>query len=263
MSKVYIGVGHGAGEPGAAANGLVEADINLVTALACETELRTHGVITKISRTSREDGKIKINDKVKEADAFNPDFVVEIHYNAGGGLGSEVYYSKVGGKGKTLAQNILDSLVANGQKSRGIKTKLGKDGKDYFGMIRQTKAPAVLVEGGFLDSSDHKNFDTTEEQKALGVAIARGIIKTLELAGNPNVAIKPSVKIPKTIRKGSKGSEVRKLQTLLNASGYTTKISIDGDFGPKTYNAVIEYQRAKKIGIDGIVGPETWGKLLS
>lgn len=178
MSRVYIGVGHSGSEVGATANGLVEAAINLTTALACRDELKKNGVDTKISRTTATGGAIKINDKVNEANAFNPDFVVEIHHNAGGGIGSEVYYSKVGGKGKTLAQSILKSLVATGQKSRGIKTKLS-GGQDYFGIIRDTKAPAVLVEVGFLDSSDHENFDTESEQKEMGVAIAQGVLKTL------------------------------------------------------------------------------------
>ena len=58
-----------------------------------------------------------------------------------------------------------------------------------------------------------------------------------------------------TIRKGSKGDEVRKLQELLS-------ITADGSFGPVTKAAVVAYQSANGLKADGIVGPQTWGKLL-
>ncbi|MBQ6646039.1 MAG: peptidoglycan-binding protein [Clostridia bacterium] len=59
----------------------------------------------------------------------------------------------------------------------------------------------------------------------------------------------------KTIRKGSKGAEVRQLQTILG-------ITADGIFGPITRSAVIAYQTANGLKADGIVGPLTWGRLL-
>ncbi len=58
-----------------------------------------------------------------------------------------------------------------------------------------------------------------------------------------------------TIRKGSKGNDVRKLQELLG-------IAADGIFGSITKAAVKEYQSANGLKSDGIVGPLTWGKLL-
>ncbi len=58
-----------------------------------------------------------------------------------------------------------------------------------------------------------------------------------------------------TIRKGSKGNDVRKLQELLG-------VTADGIFGPITKAAVVAYQSANGLKADGIVGPLTWGKLL-
>ena len=53
-------------------------------------------------------------------------------------------------------------------------------GKDYFGFIRQTNAPAVLCEFAFLDNkTDVKIVDTVAEQKEMGVAAAKGFLKTL------------------------------------------------------------------------------------
>ena len=59
--------------------------------------------------------------------------------------------------------------------------------------------------------------------------------------------------------RGSSGSSVRDLQTKLNQNGY--KLDVDGVFGNKTYNAVLDYQRKNKLAVDGVVGNETWGSL--
>lgn len=61
------------------------------------------------------------------------------------------------------------------------------------------------------------------------------------------------------LKKGSSGSEVKRLQELLNQSGYG--LNVDGIYGDKTYNAVRQYQKANGLGVDGIVGDQTWGSL--
>lgn len=62
-----------------------------------------------------------------------------------------------------------------------------------------------------------------------------------------------------TIRRGSKGEYVKKLQEVLNSHGYN--LTVDGEFGPKTEKAVKEYQSKKQLVIDGIVGKMTWSSL--
>lgn len=57
------------------------------------------------------------------------------------------------------------------------------------------------------------------------------------------------------LKRGSKGDDVKKLQTKL---GLTT----DGDFGPATEAAVIKYQKENGLTQDGIVGNATWSKLF-
>lgn len=179
--KVFIGVGHGGADNGAVANGLREDNLNLAISLACRDELARHGVTVGISRTTDETDPL--TDEVKECNAFNPDYAVEIHNNAGGGDGVEIFHHFGGGKGKTLAQNILDEIIAIGQNSRGLKTKRNSSGKDYYGWIRNTKAPACLVECAFVDNKkDIAIVDTAAEQKKMGVAIAKGILKTLGIA---------------------------------------------------------------------------------
>ena len=108
MAKVFIGVGHGGADNGAVANGLKEDNLNLAIALACRDELKRHGVEVGISRTKDEADSLA--EEIKECNAFNPDYAVEIHNNAGGGDGVEIFHTLKGGKGKTLAQNILNEI---------------------------------------------------------------------------------------------------------------------------------------------------------
>jgi len=56
------------------------------------------------------------------------------------------------------------------------------------------------------------------------------------------------------LKKGSIGAAVEELQKLL-------KIVVDGDFGPITEKAVIEFQKLCGLKVDGIVGENTLSKL--
>jgi len=214
MAKVYIGVGHGGKDSGAiGVNNIYEKNINLGIALALRDELVRHGVSVLISRTNDEFDEL--SDKIKECNAYNPDLCIEVHNNAGGGDGVEVYYSRAGGTGLTLAKNIETEVKAIGQNSRGCKTKIGTDGRDYFGFIRETKAPAVLVECAFVDTKDVEIVDTPAEQKTMGIALAKGFLKTLGIAYKPIVATPPAVDYNAII--ASKDKEIASLKSENNS----------------------------------------------
>ena len=67
----------------------------------------------------------------------------------------------------------------------------------------------------------------------------------------------------KTVRRGSKGSDVKELQTLLSDRGYSVgPCGIDGDFGKDTEAAVRAFQRDRGLTVDGTVGKDTWTELL-
>ena len=67
----------------------------------------------------------------------------------------------------------------------------------------------------------------------------------------------------KTVRRGSKGSDVKELQTLLSDRGYSVgPCGIDGDFGKDTEAAVRAFQRDRGLTVDGAVGKDTWTELL-
>lgn len=57
-----------------------------------------------------------------------------------------------------------------------------------------------------------------------------------------------------TIKLGSRGNDVKTLQSKLN-------LIADGIFGPITEEAVKDFQKANGLSVDGIVGAKTWAKL--
>lgn len=224
MAKVYLDAGHGGTDPGAVKY-VREKDVNLVMAIACRDELERHGVEVKMSRIS--DKNTTISTMASEANSWSADLVVSIHNNAGGGDGFEAYHSYLGGKGKILAQNIEAEVKKIGQNSRGLKIKKNASGTDYYGMIRLTKAPAVICEGAFVDNAtDVKIIDTVEEQKAFGVAYAKGILKTLGIDyKEPVKPVAPSGKLYKV--------QVGAFSQKANADALVAKLKKDG------YNAFI------------------------
>lgn len=119
--------------------------------------------------------------KIEKVDAF-----VSIHHNAYTGdwnnaTGVEIYLDKKATeKDNKLAECIYSRLVKyTGLKGRGIK-------KENFYVINQNAIPAILVEGGFMDSLiDYKIITSDAGQTAYAKAIAEGLIEFLKLKKKP------------------------------------------------------------------------------
>lgn len=239
MSKVFLGVGHGGTDPGAVSGHFKEKDMTLVIATACKDELVRHGVEVIMSRTKDENDPV--SDEVRECNAFKPDLAVDVHINAGGGDGFEVYHYSKGGTSKVLAQNIEAEVKAIGQNSRGLKTRLSSNGKDYYAFIRDTYAAAVICEAVFIDNkTDMQIADTIEEQKMFGVAYAKGILKTLGIA-----YIEPVDKVYWIVTGGmSKESALEQVETLKGLNGWYSHVEQKQD----------GYYR---LAIGGFVGEDT------
>jgi peptidoglycan hydrolase-like protein with peptidoglycan-binding domain len=74
-------------------------------------------------------------------------------------------------------------------------------------------------------------------------------------SGAPSPINLNSSSCPSNIVQGQKSGCVTELQSLLNHHG--ADLAVDGDFGPATRNAVLDFQSEKGISVDGQVGPQT------
>lgn len=248
MPKVFVSPGHGGSDTGAVGF-LTEKDVNLKMAKACADYLSKRGVEVLLSRNTDVDEGLA--DKIKKCNEFNPEVAVECHNNAGNGNGFEVYHSIVGGVGKTLAKNIEEEVIRLGQNSRGLKTRVGSTGGDYFAFIRQTKCPAVICEGAFVDNKeDGEMINTDEKCRKFGEAYAKGILKTLGLKDA----------VPETPDAGTGDDD---------NPGYLVKVTtaaLNVRSGPGTnykVNKVILDEGVYTIVSEKTVGGIKWGELKS
>ena len=264
QKKVYLGVGHGGKDPGAVAFGRKEKDMALDIAKATRDELVRHGILVMLSRES--DVSENLVARIKECNAFKPDLAADIHLNAGGGDGAEVFHSKADTSDDILARNILEEITKIGQNSRGLKVKLLSNGMDYFGFVRQVLCDSVLVECAFIDNkNDVKIVDTLEERRIMGIAIAKGILRTLnivyiELEEDDNFF--PSKGY---FKKGDSGKNIERINDFYYKVFpiYAKTLNRDkedvkgGYFGENTEAWTKEFQRRTGLEQDGCIGPIT------
>lgn len=110
---------------------------------------------------------------VKKCNAHSVDLDISIHLNAGGGTGVEAYIYP-NSSAKDEASRICSKVSgALGIKNRGVKTSTS------LYVLKQTKAPAVLVECCFVDNKiDKEKWDANKCAKAIVEGILNKTIST-------------------------------------------------------------------------------------
>ena len=128
-----------------------------------------------------------LKDQVDFANKKAYDLVVQIHFNAAGGTGTETLYRSVAGKKYATQINKKLSTVF---KDRGIKHDINDVGRKLY-WLTNTKSPAVLIETCFVDSKvDTDKYINNKD--AIAKIIAEGIIgrdiqdKPIEASKNEN-----------------------------------------------------------------------------
>lgn len=162
--KICIDPGHGGYDPGAMANGLVEKDLNLAVALGLKTLIERAGIsvimtrttdsspadVSNLSGTQRQAKDLQTRCDI--SDKAGADLFLSIHFNAGGGVGAEAY-AWPGGQAATFAPELVKALApVMGVHGEPVKDG-GPNGANLY-VIKYTDAPAILIEVGYVDSSD-------------------------------------------------------------------------------------------------------------
>lgn len=170
--KFYIDIGHKNGDPGAVNGTFIEHQINTVVGSSMEKELIAGGHTVLV-----EPGRLEIGASARAANAWGADILISVHHNAGGGDRGEVIYSIRPGSSK-LADTVAAGLRAAGQTNVRTYTKINEtSGLDYFGILRMSNCPAVIIEPCFIDNAtDRQLIDTLIKQKNLGIIIARELM---------------------------------------------------------------------------------------
>ena len=186
---VYLDAGHGGYDPGASYFGISEKSLTLAIQSRVKAKLESEGYQVVTTRTS--DTYVDLTDRSRAANASESDIFVSIHINASGSSatqGIETYYyqpyaeypSRINATyhanptrlsmSDTLANAIQSSLInATGAQNQGVK-------RQTFAVLRETTAPAVLLELGFLSNpQEAARLSTSAYQETLANAIVAGI----------------------------------------------------------------------------------------
>jgi putative chitinase len=192
-------------------------------------------------------------------------------------IANYVYMDKNRSKGGALGNvNDGDGWLFSG---KGLKQVTGRANTTAFGktvgMTAEEAAAYLLTKKGALESAlwfwGSRNLNEvadTGDQVRLTKIINGGDIGLADrqqrfakamaaLGGKIEAAVNSQITdaVTQTLRKGSKGDLVKKLQAALG-------IGADGDFGQGTENALKKWQDRNGLTADGVAGPKTLAKLL-
>ncbi|HWH68184.1 MAG TPA: N-acetylmuramoyl-L-alanine amidase, partial [Candidatus Sulfotelmatobacter sp.] len=155
--RIWIDAGHGRipgakDDPGSIGKtyGTLEKTVNLQVALELQRKLQAAGATVYMTRTG--DEGLDFTQRPALVNAVKPaiDLFVSIHHNSASDLkvrGIETYYWTTNPKSRTAAQKIHPALVKGlGFPDRNVR-------QDSFYVIKETKAPAVLLELGYLSNA--------------------------------------------------------------------------------------------------------------
>ena len=171
--KITIDPGHsGPFEPGACSRNLTESEVVMTIGQALAGLLAAAGHDVLLTRT----GDIKTDDLAFRADMANnqpADLFISLHCNSAesaAAQGTEVYCFPGSIQGAALADCIRKRIVAAlATVDRGTK-------EANFQVLRETAAPAVLVETGFISSpSDRPKLASLAGRVAFAIAIYHGL----------------------------------------------------------------------------------------
>lgn len=186
------------------------------------------------------DATLYLTERIAHVNKHGYDLAMEIHLNAAGGTGSEVYYKHKSSTGKKLAGTISKSIANTfGIRDRGAKVKINpSNGTDYFGFVRSCKCESLLIETVFIDTaSDRKHVETAAGQKQCAEAIVKAIAEFYGIKKKSAPAVKPSEDKPAsaTVRagdivkiKGSKYATGQKIPMWVKLKKHTVK-SVSGN----------------------------------
>lgn len=190
---IVIDPGHGGvGDRnlGAQYNGFSEKELTLQVANAMKAELEKYDNV-KVYLTRETDTIVGLDTRAAIAQKLGADFVFSIHFNASTEhlfYGSEVWTSAFGSfyqKGYDFGQIASAELGALGLYQKGVKTKIGSTGKDYYGIIRNCVArgiPCDIIEHCYLDHAyDVQHLSQKDFCNKLGVTDATAVAKYFKL----------------------------------------------------------------------------------
>lgn len=172
------------------------------------------------------------------------------------GSGRAVLEGRLTAGGKAAAGRTITLWAGRraGSLERNGRAETGRSGR--FRLVRTIRQTTVFRATASVPAAD-------VTAKGCGAAIAPG--GCVDATIGPFEASSRIVRIavPKlpTLRLGSRGPQVSKLQRELVSLRYLPPGSVNGLFGERTWHAVVAFQGWEHVPRDGVVGASTWARL--
>jgi N-acetylmuramoyl-L-alanine amidase len=170
--KVAVGAGHHSKDPGAIYKKVKEHDTALKVIKTLKCIFPANYDILEFSGRRGE--------KVKQVNDFGPDAGVEVHFNMGGGSGTECLHSG-SMHGKMLALYVQNRLIEKLKRPNRF-TKIGfyqqDPSKGVITILAETICPMIVTEALFLDNAFE--FELLKKQSVIddiAFAIRDGVIE--------------------------------------------------------------------------------------
>lgn len=184
---IVIDPGHGGNDPGKIGiNGVLEKDVNLVISWKLKEILEQNDCKVIMTRETDQglyqegDSNKKVEDLHARCQIINDsgaDAVISIHQNSftsESSKGAQVFYQTTSGEGKVLAEILQEQLVSGLDPENN---RVAKANNDYY-MLKNTQAPMVIVECGFLSNSQEAELLTQEAyQRRVAWVVALGTLQ--------------------------------------------------------------------------------------
>lgn len=194
FTLVVIDPGHGGQDSGAMCGAIYEKDLTLDVGQRVDRLLQAQGLATLMTRVG--DSYVSLQDRVAVTNRARDCIFVSIHFNESKKpvSGVETYYAEHQTApaprlvswipffqgpaaesptwvSQSLARFIQEAMIARTQApDRGTKA-------EQFFVIANVSAPAVLVEGGFLNKEDIAKLENNDYRDQMAAAISEGILR--------------------------------------------------------------------------------------
>lgn len=184
---IVIDPGHGGNNLGTDYLPIPEKVYTMTVALHMKEQLEKYQNV-QVYLTHTEDIDMSLKERAEFAASVNADFLFSLHFNMSIShilYGSEVWVPSSGqlySQGYSAANEFLMQFEEMGLFNRGIKTRIGSNGKsDYYGIIRESalrNIPAVIVEHCHVDHiKDAPYMQSPEKLKEFGVRDAEAVAR--------------------------------------------------------------------------------------
>jgi N-acetylmuramoyl-L-alanine amidase len=123
---------------------------------------------------------VSVNDNMTVFTTFRTktNLVLQFYYEGECLISTATEDGTVATTGDAMSEELIQKVLRN--KTAVFDDNVEINGKDYYGFIRETSCPAIIIECAFVDNvKDLKILGTEDEKIKMGQAIAKGILNTL------------------------------------------------------------------------------------